>query len=55
MADYKGLFMRDLDQEGIKYTDRPAFSLQFHPEACGGPLDTEFMFDNFIDMMKEGK
>ena len=40
--------------EGIKYTDRPAFTLQFHPEACGGPLDTEFMFDNFIDMMKEG-
>lgn len=38
--------------EGVTYTDMPAFSVQFHPEACGGPLDTEFLFDKFIDMMK---
>lgn len=37
--------------EGVKYTDMPAFSVQFHPEACGGPLDTAFLFDRFIDMM----
>ncbi|MDP4120280.1 MAG: carbamoyl phosphate synthase small subunit [Bacillota bacterium] len=37
--------------EGIKYTNMPAFSVQFHPEACGGPLDTGFLFDKFIDMM----
>ena len=38
--------------EGIDYTDMPAFSVQFHPEACGGPLDTRFLFDRFVDMME---
>lgn len=41
--------------EGIDYKDKNAFSVQFHPEACGGPHDTEFLFDRFIDMMKGGK
>jgi carbamoyl-phosphate synthase small subunit len=41
--------------EGVDYLDMPAFSVQFHPEACGGPLDTAFLFDRFIDMMKENK
>lgn len=41
--------------EGIDYKDKKAFSVQFHPEACGGPHDTEFLFDRFIDMMKGGK
>ena len=34
--------------EGIRYTDIPAFSVQFHPEACGGPHDTNFLFDEFL-------
>ena len=34
--------------EGITYTDIPAFSVQFHPEACGGPHDTNFLFDRFM-------
>jgi len=37
--------------EGIEYTDIPAFSVQFHPEACGGPHDTNYLFDLFIKMM----
>lgn len=41
--------------EGVTYTDMPAFSVQFHPEACGGPLDTAFLFDRFTDMMKGDK
>ena len=41
--------------EGVRYTNMPAFSVQFHPEACGGPLDTAFLFDRFIDMIKEHK
>ena len=41
--------------EGVNYTDEPAFSVQFHPEACGGPQETAFLFDRFIDMMKENK
>ena len=39
--------------EGIKYTDIPAFSVQFHPEACGGPHDTNFLFDAFLDEVKK--
>ena len=39
--------------EGVTYKDMPAFSVQFHPEACGGPRDTAFLFDKFIDLMKK--
>lgn len=38
--------------EGVKYCDIPAFSVQFHPEACGGPKDTNFLFDEFIKLME---
>ena len=41
--------------EGIEYTDMPAFSVQFHPEASAGPLDTAFLFDKFIDMIEGGR
>ena len=38
--------------EGVDYPELQAFSLQFHPEAHGGPLDTQFAFDRFIAMME---
>ena len=38
--------------EGLEYTDIPAFSVQFHPEACGGPHDTNYLFDKFLKMME---
>ena len=41
--------------EGITYHDRPAFTVQFHPEACAGPKDTEELFGRFLAMMKEYK
>ena len=41
----------DKTAEGIDYTDTPAFSVQFHTEACGGPRDTNFLFDRFINLM----
>ena len=41
--------------EGVSYTDIPAFSVQFHPEAHGGPRDTSFLFDRFLGMMDEHK
>ena len=41
--------------EGITYTDIPAFSVQFHPEACGGPHDTNFLFDKFIQNILTNK
>jgi carbamoyl-phosphate synthase small subunit len=42
--------------EGIDYPDLMAFSVQFHPEASAGLLDTSFLFDRFIQMMaREGR
>jgi carbamoyl-phosphate synthase small subunit len=42
--------------EGIKLVDGRAFSVQYHPEAAGGPHDAEYLFDQFIDLMAgEGK
>jgi carbamoyl-phosphate synthase small subunit len=39
--------------EGIKYTDSNCFTVQFHPEACGGPHDTAYLFDEFVGRMGE--
>ncbi|MCH5161294.1 MAG: carbamoyl phosphate synthase small subunit [Clostridiales bacterium] len=41
----------DKTVEGLDYIDIPAFSVQFHPEACGGPKDTEFLFGRFVELM----
>ena len=38
--------------EGVRYTSFPCFTVQFHPEACGGPHDTAYLFDEFVDMMR---
>ena len=37
--------------EGVGYRDFPAFSVQFHPEAAAGPLDTSYLFDDFLRLM----
>lgn len=39
--------------EGIIYHDKPIFTVQFHPEASGGPLDTAYLFNILIDKMEE--
>ncbi|MEG2652743.1 MAG: carbamoyl phosphate synthase small subunit [Ruthenibacterium sp.] len=38
--------------EGVQYKNFPCFTVQFHPEACGGPRDTEYLFDEFISLMR---
>ena len=43
----------DKTNEGMDYPGLNAFTVQFHPEACSGPLDTDFLFDKFIKMMEE--
>ncbi|XP_039611289.1 carbamoyl-phosphate synthase [ammonia], mitochondrial isoform X1 [Polypterus senegalus] len=45
----------DGTNEGIMHNDKPIFTAQFHPEAKGGPTDTEFLFDVFISLIKQGK
>ncbi len=40
--------------EGLALLDRPAFSVQYHPEAAAGPHDAGYLFDRFVDLMKEG-
>lgn len=41
--------------EGIDYPSINAFTVQFHPEACGGPLDANYLFDRFIANMRKEK
>ena len=40
---------------GIELVDRPVFSVQYHPEASAGPHDSRYLFDQFIDNMKQMK
>ena len=44
--------MNDGSNEGIRHKVNPWFSSQFHPEARSGSLDTEFLFDKFVDTLK---
>ena len=44
--------MNDGSNEGICHVENPWFTSQFHPEACSGPVDTEFMFDRFVQKLK---
>lgn len=46
--------LNDNTCEGLVYKNFPGFSVQFHPEACGGPHDTEFLFREFAALMKGG-
>ncbi|MDR2680536.1 MAG: glutamine-hydrolyzing carbamoyl-phosphate synthase small subunit [Tannerella sp.] len=53
--DWEPLFinMNDGTNEGIRHKSKPFFSSQFHPEACSGPTDTEFIFDRFAESLFE--
>ena len=52
--DWRELFinMNDGSNEGVCHKENPWFPSQFHPEACSGPVDTEFMFDRFIKTLE---
>ena len=53
-SDWEPLFvnMNDGSNEGIRHKTNPWMSAQFHPEACSGPVDTEFLFDEFVAMLE---
>ena len=53
-SDWRGLFVNTNDgsNEGVCHKENPWFTSQFHPEACSGPIDTEFMFDRFIKTLQ---
>lgn len=44
--------LNDDSVEGIRLKDRPAFSVQYHPESTPGPHDSRYLFDEFFDMIK---
>jgi len=47
------LSLFDGSLEGLRATDRPAFSVQYHPEASPGPMDSHYLFDRFVRLMAE--
>jgi len=53
IAEVSHINANDKTCEGVRYKHINAFTVQFHPEAHGGPLDTAYLFDDFIKMMGE--
>ena len=47
--------LNDNTSEGIRCNDIPAFSVQYHPESSPGPHDSRYLFNDFINMMKNAK
>lgn len=45
--------VNDGTNEGLSYTGKDIFTVQFHPEACCGPQDSGYLFDRFIELMKK--
>lgn len=55
--DWEPLFvnLNDDTNEGMSHKTKPFFSTQFHPEASGGPNDTQFLFKDFINLIEDNK
>ncbi len=55
--DWETMFINvnDNTNEGIRHKTKPFFSTQFHPEASSGPVDTEYLFDEFIENIVKHK
>ena len=55
IAEVRMVNTNDGTCEGLDYPEQNCFTVQFHPEACAGPKDTEFLFERFIRMMEDSK
>lgn len=51
-AEISFINVNDKTVEGVRYLGKKVVTVQFHPEACGGPLDSAYLFDDFIRMME---
>ena len=51
LAEVSHINLNDNTVEGIRYKNKNIFTVQFHPEACPGPEDTAFLFDEFVAML----
>jgi carbamoyl-phosphate synthase small subunit len=54
-VDVTHMNLNDDTIEGLRFKNFPGFSVQYHPEASPGPHDSAYLFDQFLDMIKEGK
>lgn len=55
LAEVSHINLNDNTVEGIRYKNKNIFTVQFHPEACPGPEDTAYLFDEFISNVKKGE
>jgi carbamoyl-phosphate synthase small subunit len=54
-AEVSHVCLNDDVVEGLNLLDRPAFSVQYHPEAAAGPHDADYLFDRFVKLMEGGR
>lgn len=52
IAEVGFINVNDKTVEGLRYKNKPIFTVQFHPEACPGPQDSSLLFNEFITMME---
>ncbi len=52
-AEVSHVCLNDQVVEGLRLLDRPAFSVQYHPEAAAGPHDAAYLFDRFVSLMED--
>ncbi len=53
IAEVGFINVNDRTVEGLRYKNKPVFTVQFHPEACPGPQDSNLLFNEFINMMED--
>ncbi len=55
IAEVSFINVNDSTVEGVRYKNKKVQTVQFHPEACAGPLDTDYLFNDFINVMEVSK